>query len=126
MALAKRTIVDQIEVRRDGAVQVRLAKQIVDGEQVALSEWHRAAFEPGVDLEAGMKIVNNDLIQMGEEPVSGSEVERIRRIMSVEHTPETVAEFNKAREERERAVVESVSPSPERQDTKPNQRRKAL
>lgn len=69
--LFRRTVIDQIEVRpQEGVVQLRLAKQIVDGDKVIAQEWHRTSFPPDADVDAQMAAVNAHLAQMGEEPVT--------------------------------------------------------
>ena len=93
MSLQRRTIIDQIEIRRDGTVQVRLAKQVVDGEDVLRSEYHRIGVEPGADLESYLPVVNGQLAALREAEVDEAEWDRLRRVISVEHTPELVAAY---------------------------------
>jgi hypothetical protein len=93
MGLERRTVIDQIEIRRDGTVQVRLAKQVVDGEDVLRSDYHRIGVEPGADLESHLPLVNAHLTTLGEAVVEETEWDRVRRVVSLEHTPETVAAY---------------------------------
>lgn len=93
MALERRTIIDQIEIKRDATMNVRLAKQVVDGEEVVTSEYHRIAVEPGADLESRLPIVNAHLAEMHAASVDEAEWERVRRIVGLEHTPKTVAAY---------------------------------
>jgi hypothetical protein len=93
MGLERRTIIDQIEIRRDGTVQVRLAKQVVDGEDVLRSEYHRIGVEPGADLESYLPVVNAHLRALREAAVDEAEWDRVRRVVSLEHTPEAGAAY---------------------------------
>lgn len=110
MSIERRTIVEQIEIKRDGVVQVRLAKQIVDGDTVLASEYHRAAFDPGADLDAAIPVVEAHLKQMGDAEVGPAEWARLRRVVAMEHTPEGIAAF-KAKQE---AAAQRRLPRPAR------------
>jgi hypothetical protein len=103
MGLKRRTIIDQIEIKRDGTVQVRLAKQVVDGDEVLRSEYHRLGVEPGADLESYLPAVNAHLSALHEAEVEEAEWDRVRRIVSLEHRAEAVAAYRKevARAQRE-------------------------
>lgn len=93
MSLERRTIIDQIEIQRDGIVQVRLAKQIVDGGEVLRSEFHRVAMAPGADLGASVSLINANLEELREATVADAEWDRVRRVIGREHTPEVIAAF---------------------------------
>lgn len=108
--IERRTIVDQIEITRDGAVHLRLAKQIVDGDIVLTSAYHRTAFEPGADLDAAIPVIQAHLKQMGEAAVGPAEWARLRRVVAMEHTPDAIAAF-KAKQE---AAAQQRLPPPAR------------
>jgi hypothetical protein len=57
----KRTVLDQIEITSENAVQIRLAKQVVYEGEVIASQWHRMAFMPHQNIESGMAAVSQDL-----------------------------------------------------------------
>lgn len=65
-----RTVIDQIEVRPNGDVQVRFSKELVNGEVVMHREWHRTRFLPGESVDAQMAAVNQHLQEMGYPPVA--------------------------------------------------------
>jgi hypothetical protein len=90
MALERKTIIDQIEIRRDGTVHVRMAKVIVEGERIVASEYHRTALEPGADVDTTLAAVNAHLVQLGEAEIEAGEWARVRRVASLEHTKEIV------------------------------------
>lgn len=75
--LARKTIVDQIEITRDNFVQVRLCLLIVDGETEVSSRYHRTSIPPEGDPAAQMGFVNQHLASMGEEPVLQADIDRI-------------------------------------------------
>lgn len=63
--MIKRTVIDRIEILQDGTVQLRLAKQVVDGEKILMSEPHRTVIEPGINADDQMAAVNAHLTAMG-------------------------------------------------------------
>lgn len=92
----KRTLVDQIEVTRDGTLQIRLVCQVVDGATVLVSHYHRTVLEPGVALADQIAAVNAHLANMARAPVTPAEVARIAKIAAAAHTPEVVEAFAQA------------------------------
>ncbi len=97
MSLSQRTIIDQIEVTHSGPIQIRFAKQIVDGDTVLASEWHRTSIDPGGDLATQMAAVNSHLEQMGRLPVSDKDslLGLLPQIVALVHTPEVVTAWQK-------------------------------
>lgn len=75
--LERKTVVDQIEIRRDGSVGVRLALLIVDGAKEAGKEYHRVSFDAGADVAALFDDLNSALQGNGYEPVSQPDILRI-------------------------------------------------
>lgn len=93
MALEKRTTVNQIEITESGTIQVRIAKRVVDGDQVFSSEWHRTAFDPTTDIDAQMAAVNAHLAQMGWPAVPDADTQKIKDHANVARTPEVVKAY---------------------------------
>jgi hypothetical protein len=91
--MEKRTIVDQIECTASGIIQIRMKKQIIDGDAVAAEQYHRTVLEPGSDLDAQVAAVNAHLKQMGYPNIEAEGVERVRRIAEVEHTAKVVQDY---------------------------------
>lgn len=87
----QRTIIDQIEICRDGEVRLRLDKQLLRDGKVIGSGWHRTGWEPGADFEASISVINANLLAMGEAVVDAAEWDRVRRVIVMEHTPEATA-----------------------------------
>jgi hypothetical protein len=80
----KQTVIDQIEIVRDGTIQVRLAKEIVDDDGTVISAvWHRTILPPGLDVDEQMRQVNEHLIQMGWAGVATGDIDRIKQVAPV-------------------------------------------
>lgn len=90
MTIRKRVVLSQIEITPDGTLQVRLDKQVVEGDQVLSREYHRTAIPPGTKVQDQMAFVNAHLAQMGWPDLEAAAYERIKRIAKVEHTREVV------------------------------------
>lgn len=85
----KQTVVDQIEITRDGTLQLRLAKEVVDDDGSILSrEWHRTLLPPGHDIDKQMALVNDHLAQMNCAAVDTAEIARVKAIAPVVWTDE--------------------------------------
>jgi hypothetical protein len=76
MPLEKQTIVDQIEVTKSGAVQVRMVTGIVEDGKVLSSSLHRHVVAPGDDYSA--------------------EDARVQAICAATHTADVVAAYEAA------------------------------
>jgi hypothetical protein len=60
--MQKRTVVDQVEIQRDGTMHIRFKKQLVDDDgSITELGYHRMAAMPGEDLEGYMDVVDNHL-----------------------------------------------------------------
>ena len=91
--IEKKSIIDQIEVTRDGSIQLRIAL-ILEEDGVELdSKWHRTRIEPGGDIDAQMEIVNLHLISMGKAPVNVADLAPVRQIASLIQTPKVVSDY---------------------------------
>lgn len=86
--MLKRAIVDQIEVTADANIQVRLRKQILDGESVIELGYHRTVVECGTSCDAQFDAVNRGLEKLGFPPVIGWD--RVRNIANTVFTKEAV------------------------------------
>lgn len=80
--ITKQTIVDQIEVTRNGTIQIRIALELVENGAVLNSRWHRTAIDPGGDVDAQMDTVNAHITSepMNEQPVSAVDIARIKAV----------------------------------------------
>lgn len=95
----KRAIIDQIEIIRDGTIQIRIAKEVVDDGQVILSGWHRTVLPPDGDIISQMAMVNESLIRdLGYPAVNEEEAPWFRTIIPLVHTEEVKEKYRQKRE----------------------------
>ena len=103
MTITKSTIIDQIEVARDGSVQVRVGLLMIeDGVEIS-SRWHRTAIIPGGKVDATLAAVNADIASrpgLGYPAIEADKVHLLKKICRAVHTKEIVKAY------RERAVAE--------------------
>ena len=102
--LKQQTVVDRIEILRDGVIQVRLTKEVVEYTtgQVLAKNYHRTAFIPGLDVDMQMKAVNEHLGSIGEVPVPDTQIDRIKQATTTFHTTEVIEAYRlKQREAKE-------------------------
>ena len=80
--IAKQTVVDQIEVNRNGTIQIRIALELVENGAVLNHKWHRTAIEAGGDVDAQIAAVNAHITSepMNEQPVSAADIARIKAV----------------------------------------------
>ncbi len=96
MALTQKTVVDQIEVTRNSSLQIRIALEVLNGETIANSKWHRTSIPPGGEVAAQMAAVNAHLFQMGEPPVSEADIAKITAHAETAWTPDVIAAYQAA------------------------------
>jgi len=98
--IEKKTIIDQIEITRDGHVQVRFAKQILeDGKEISC-QWHRTVIEPGVNVDTQLSAVNAHLINI-HTPIDDAErVSMLHAVVKSVHTKEVIGKFKEKAESR--------------------------
>jgi hypothetical protein len=89
--MPRQAIIDQREITRDGTLQIRIAKQVLDNGDVVAESWHRTSLALGQDLEALIVAVDADLVRQGFGAVQ--DWSSVRRTVLMEHTPEAVAAF---------------------------------
>lgn len=80
----KRTIVNQIEIQADGTVQVRFAKQIMDGEEIISNQWHRTMFDVSVNVDDQLTAMNTNLVdQLGYPEISIDDIKRLKSFINL-------------------------------------------
>ncbi len=80
MAIERKTVVDQIEITRDGTVRVRLGLLLVEDGKEIDCRWHRASVDENTDIDATFNMVNEHLQQqLGCKPVEVEDVDRIKQ-----------------------------------------------
>jgi hypothetical protein len=102
--IERKTIVDQIEVTRDGHIQLRFGLLLVEDGKEIDCKWHRTAIEPGGDIERQIDAVNAHLVTLGHSPCAKDGLDDVFSIAKVIHTPERIAEFRRSVEEKKAAL----------------------
>lgn len=88
------TVLDQVEVTRDGTIQVRLTLEIVDDAgNVLASAYHRTMLPPGHDINLQMDAVNAHLQRMGKAPVGLPDVAKLHDVGAIVWKPEVVKAY---------------------------------
>lgn len=75
-----KTVVDAVEVSRNGTVQVRIALLLVEDGVELDCKWHRTALNVDSDVSVQFDAVNTHLESMGKQPVSMSDVDFVRSL----------------------------------------------
>lgn len=94
--IEKRTVIDQIEVTRDGHIQLRLGLLIIEDGVEVVCQWHRTSIEPGGDIDATIAAVNTDITTRDTLKAKAIEAEKVpllKSICKVVHTPEVVKKY---------------------------------
>lgn len=91
--IEKKTIVDQIEVTRNGTVQIRFGLLLLEDGKEIDCKWHRTSIEPGGDVDAQIAAVNGHLGQLGRMQVDQGGLERVYAVVSIAHSAQVVATF---------------------------------
>lgn len=102
----KQTVIDQIEITRDGSVQIRMAKEVIDDDGSVLSqEWHRTSLPPGGDIDLQMATVNEHLTTgLNCAPVEASDIARVKSYLPIAWTPEVLTRHAAKVEEQAEAI----------------------
>lgn len=94
--IEKQTVLDQIEIRRDGTVQFRIGLLVVeDGQEVTEPKWHRSVVEPGGDVDAQVAAVNSHLKQMGQNELPADDLAKLKTHSKAAWTPDVIAAHKK-------------------------------
>lgn len=103
--ITKRTTVDQREVTANGIIEVRLRKEIVEDCKVLSFGYHRVVINPGEDVSAVLSPVHKDLADnYGYPALAVDEIEKISRLVAIEHTDAVVLIFQAQAEEANKKV----------------------
>lgn len=77
--LEEKTVVDQVELRKDGIVRIRLFTQTYrDGIPKGDYQIHRIELAPEHDVEATLKLVQENLPTIGKPAMEEEELQEIR------------------------------------------------
>lgn len=67
--ITRRTVVDRIELCRDGSTQIRFALLLEEDGVEIDSKWHRTVVPPGGNVDAQIAAVDAHLQVMGHPPI---------------------------------------------------------
>lgn len=112
--IERKTVLDQIEIRRNGEVALRFGLLLVeDGNEIGC-EWHRTVVPPGADPAAQIEIVNKHFAMgverkdgsvMKPKPIPADEIPRVAEVCKLIHKADVVKNY-KAEEEKRRKAAE--------------------
>ena len=91
--MAKLLIIDQIEVTKDGTVQVRMHKLSSDGDLLGN---HRTSIEPAGNISAQIAAVNAHMATENYSAISDSDVVKLTAICNAAWTAEVIAAYQAA------------------------------
>lgn len=81
MAITRRTVVDQIEINRSGAYQIRFALVIDEDGTEDEKRWHRTMVWNSGQVDATLAAVNVNLVAMKYAPLPQAAINRIKNII---------------------------------------------
>lgn len=99
--LVAKTIIDQIEIKSDGTLQVRFAKRVYADDTVIGEQYHRISVVPGVAIIGLLDAVDKHLADMGFPNIEDRSM--ILDAVSTFHTPQRVTAYKAA--EQARALI---------------------
>jgi len=97
--LEKRTVVDRIEVDRDGVMCIRLTKEVLEDGNIIASTYHRTLIEPGASIDDQMATVNADLVGLNAAEATASDIGRLKAVAATVHTDTVIAAYEQERAE---------------------------
>ena len=106
----KQLIIDQIEVTKNGTIQIRMHKLSSDGDMLGN---HRTAIEPGGDIDAQIAAVNAHMGSEGYAAIPQKDVDRVKVTAAATWTPENIAPVTaqvvEAIKEQQAAITEAAA-----------------
>jgi hypothetical protein len=98
--IEKKTIIDQIEIARDGTINIRYALLLIEDGKDLSCQWHRTSIPPGVDVDRQLAEVDNHLTsgvgpspdQLTKFPAADmTRVPLVKEIAKLVHSPAVVS-----------------------------------
>lgn len=83
MAIERKTVLDKLEIFADGSIQIRMALQLVDGDQVLSTKFHRTAVVGEESVTAALSQVAAGLQAQGWAPMAAEEVGDVDEVVKV-------------------------------------------
>ena len=88
--MPKQLVIDQIEVTKNGTVQVRMHKFSSDGDLIGN---HRTTLPIASDINAQIAAVNAHMATENYAPISAADVAKLTAICNTVWTPEVIAAY---------------------------------
>jgi len=74
--IERKTVVELIEIPREGGIQVRMAFLLVEDGRESFEAWHRSAVPEGVSLPEQFQFIQDHLVEMGKAPLLQEDIDR--------------------------------------------------
>ena len=81
--IERKTIIDKVEIDRDGNVSIRLGLLIVEGEKEIACNWHRITVPEEIPLADHLAAVSAALVAKGELAIPEDAITRITSVVEV-------------------------------------------
>lgn len=82
--MRKQTVIDQIEITRDGTINIRLSKEVVDDDESVIQIGnHRTVLPPVADLDVQLAAVNENLTRDLKMPAIADDDQLLVRLRAV-------------------------------------------
>lgn len=97
--IEKRTVIDQIEVARDGTVQLRFGLLLIEDGVEIHNHPHRETIAPGDDVTAALAAINAGITTdetLRAAPIDAARIPLLKDICALAHTPEVVRAYRDA------------------------------
>jgi hypothetical protein len=94
LKMPRKSVINQREITENSVLQIRIAKQVMEGDEVISQLWHRTSVFPGENVENVIAAVDAHLTQMGYGPVV--DWAGVRATVAAEHTPEVIKAYQDA------------------------------
>lgn len=75
--IERKSLVDMIEIARDGSVGVRIALMLVEDGKTLNSQWHRTVIGPGDSPKIQLADINAHLTFEGHAELSKEDIDRV-------------------------------------------------
>lgn len=95
--IEKKTVIDKIEITRDGSIQIRFCLLVVDDGVEIASSYHRTAIEPGGDADAQIAAVNAGITGLRYPAVEADKIPLLKDVCRLVHTPDVVGNYRAKR-----------------------------
>lgn len=86
MTIERKVSVNQIEITSSNFVQVRLTMELVEGDNVLSSQYHRFIITEDSPLDVMIAAVNQDLTSQGWPPVNAEQIARVKAFEDLART----------------------------------------